>query len=154
MAKKPHQVLLTFPIKGTCEDKVWFLSHYQSKEEAVNSTGKFFFLSEHKQFLSGRWKPCIPESIDSASIPATFSRGSSPEWMRILPVHSSAVRATWPQGEQRPRPPGVCRSEGHKMSFPLLQKQLKEGKIKKKKIKMPPRSESSGRSRDSSMNGY
>lgn len=40
-------------------------------------------------------------------------------------------------------------SKGHKMSFPLLQKQLKErGRKSIKKTKMPPRSENLGRSSD------
>lgn len=48
-------------------------------------------------------------------------------------MHSSAVRATLPRGVQKPHLLGVCMSEGHKMSFPLLQKLLKERRREKGK---------------------
>jgi len=57
--------------------------------------------------------------------------------MRILQVHSFAVKAILLLGAQRPRLLEVCTSKGHRMSFPLLQKQLKGrgGGIKKNNTK-------------------
>lgn len=68
-------------------------------------------------------------------------------------MRSFAVKAILLLGVQRPHLLGVCTSKGHKMSFPLLQKQLKN-RGEKIKIKIPSRSENLGRSRDSSMNSH
>lgn len=42
-------------------------------------------------------------------------------------MHFFAVKAILRLGVQRPRLLGLCMSKGHKMSFPLLQKQLEGG---------------------------